>query len=96
MVDNKNNCLTETKPNGDWVLMKSLLEAQRETNRAMEQHTLSALTQDGSLSHREIRESLQQARRSHERAIEDIDAALSALSEDSISDHSPNESSSQS
>jgi len=90
MNDDANNIPKFEKANYDWILMKCLLEAQQETMRAMEQHTLSAMTQHGELSNRELETSLEQARRSHKRAIEDIDAALSTLCEDSQPDDSQN------
>ena len=82
MNDDINNSLSVKEENRDWVLMKCLLQAQRETTRAMEQHTLSALNEERELTDKELKNSLKQARHSHVRAIEDIDTALSALSEE--------------
>jgi len=79
MTDCQTNVSKLEKSNPDWVLVKCLLEAQRETMQAMELYTLSAMTPDAELTNREIKSSLIQARRKHERAIEDIDTALSTL-----------------
>lgn len=82
------NRLTTTPENTEWVAMKCLLDAQRETTRAMEHHALSSLTQREQLSNRELVATLQEARHSHERAIADIETALEVLDEQSTVDES--------
>jgi len=82
MSDTTKQISPSQKQNPEWVLMKCLVEAQRETLQAMEQHTFSRITESGQFSEKEIEASLKQARRNHERAIENIDASLSTLRRD--------------
>jgi|AntDeeMinimDraft_4_1070355.scaffolds.fasta_scaffold06555_3 hypothetical protein len=86
MATKENKSPKHKENNREWILINCLLDAQQQTTQAMEQLTLSALTPHEGLSAIEVQTTLKQARRNHERAIEDLDAALAALSDDSISD----------
>lgn len=68
-------------PDWEWVVAKSLLDANAHAGQAFEHHLLRTYHSDASENPREIREHLRQAIDEHERIIEHLELAARAIDE---------------
>lgn len=63
----------ETLSNLEWTVSESLVLANRETNRALEAYLLLLYRDDGAVDPTEFRESVANAKRAHEEALEQLE-----------------------
>jgi activator of HSP90 ATPase len=65
----------------DWIVLKSLLDTQQQVLQVMEQQAFQTCHDDVNVTDAELVAQLEEARACHERAIDDIETAIDALSE---------------
>jgi len=66
----------------DWFVAKSLLDAMDRSVAALELHARYGMYHDDPPDGPELRRHLEQARRHHERALADVEAAIAVLDGD--------------
>jgi len=66
----------------EWVVMKSVIDSQAQLTRVLEQQALYTCRDEPELEAEEIQRLLEEARRRHEQALENIDLALQAVSDE--------------
>lgn len=63
----------------DWAVLKTLMDAQANTNTALERYLLYVTHEDFNLDAGQVDQSLSQAIEHHERALEDLQLARSLV-----------------
>jgi len=66
----------------EWVVMKSVIDSQMQLSQILEQQALYTCRDEPELESEEIQRLLEDARQAHERALENIDIALQAVSDE--------------
>lgn len=68
-----------SEPSLDWAVVKALMDAQTNTSTALEQYLLYVTHDEFDLDGEHVDECLSQAIKHHERALEDLQLARSAI-----------------
>lgn len=74
--------LDEHPPDVDWAVVKSLMDAQANTNTSLERYLLYVTHDDFDLDEQHVEECLSQAIDHHERALEELKVARELVAAD--------------